>query len=108
LESLLFVDVDWPFVLFPFTWNGLSVCLSFLWIGDACFDCFLLSVFSFGASRGWGLFFYSRVFLHGLATNRSSRFRAVSHLRVSGRSGDDALRLAARHSRAHRHANQHG
>ncbi len=45
-----------------------------------------------------GLFLHSRVLFHGLATNRSSRLRAISHLRVSGRSGDDTLRFATGHA----------
>ena len=44
------------------------------------------------------IFLYTRVLFHGLATNRSSRLRAISHLRVSGRSGDDTLRFATGHA----------
>ena len=44
------------------------------------------------------IFLYTRVLFHGLATNRSSRLRAISYLRVSGRSGDDTLRFATGHA----------
>ena len=44
------------------------------------------------------LLLHTLVLFHGLATNRSSRLRAISHLRVSGRSGDDTLRFATGHA----------
>lgn len=53
------------------------------------------------------LFFHSRVFFHGFATNRSRRLRAVAYLCVGRGRADRAPRLAARHSRTHCNANKH-
>lgn len=44
------------------------------------------------------LFFYTRIFLDRLGRYGGRGLRAISHLRVSGRSGDDTLRFATGHA----------
>ena len=44
------------------------------------------------------LFFYTRVLLDRLGRYGGRGLRAVTYLRVSGRSGDDTLRLATGHA----------
>ena len=54
------------------------------------------------------VFLHALILLHGLRGDSSRRLRAVAYLRVGGRCAYRPPSLAARHSHAHCHANQHG